>query len=66
MLATDGVDFEAEDLAGGKTVACAYKDFPDRLDAGRSIGVGLTTLRDAGIQARFRAASHPGPTVGLS
>ena len=29
ILATDGVDFEAEDLANGETVACAYKDFPD-------------------------------------
>lgn len=30
VLATDGVDFEAEDLASGETVACAYKNFPDR------------------------------------
>src|SRR6267378_3293135 len=29
ILATDGVDLEAEDLASGETVACAYKDFPD-------------------------------------
>jgi hypothetical protein len=29
ILATDGVDFEAEDLVSGETVACAYKDFPD-------------------------------------
>jgi hypothetical protein len=29
ILATDGVDFEAEDLASGETVACAYKEFPD-------------------------------------
>jgi len=29
VLATDGVDFEAEDFANGETVACAYKDFPD-------------------------------------
>src|SRR6202163_1947577 len=29
ILATDGVDFEAENLANGETVACAYKDFPD-------------------------------------
>lgn len=29
ILATDGVDFEAEDLTSGETVACAYKDFPD-------------------------------------
>ena len=29
IVATDGRDFEAEDLIGGETVACAYKDFPD-------------------------------------
>jgi hypothetical protein len=28
VLATDGVDFQAEELAGGETVACAYSDFP--------------------------------------
>ncbi len=29
VLATDGVDFEAEDLTNGETVVCAFKDFPD-------------------------------------
>ena len=29
ILATDGADFEAEDLSTGETVACAYQDFPD-------------------------------------
>jgi hypothetical protein len=29
ILATDGMDFEAEDLVNGETVACAYKEFPD-------------------------------------
>lgn len=29
ILATDGADFEAEDLTSGETVACAFKDFPD-------------------------------------
>jgi hypothetical protein len=28
-LATDGVDFEAENMTSGETVACAFKDFPD-------------------------------------
>lgn len=28
LLATDGVTFEAEDLVGGETIACAYADFP--------------------------------------
>jgi len=29
ILATDGEEFEAEDLTSGETVACAYADFPD-------------------------------------
>lgn len=29
ILATDGVDFEAEELESGETVVCAYQDFPD-------------------------------------
>jgi hypothetical protein len=29
VLATDGEEFQAEDLIGGDTVACSYKDFPD-------------------------------------
>ena len=29
VSATDGGTFEAEDLMNGKTVACAYTDFPD-------------------------------------
>ncbi|MDM7483355.1 MAG: lactate dehydrogenase [Halomonas sp.] len=29
ILATDGVDFEAEDLENGETVACTFEAFPD-------------------------------------
>ncbi|HCE21649.1 MAG TPA: lactate dehydrogenase, partial [Hyphomonas sp.] len=29
VLATDGIDLEAEDLATGETVACAYSNFSD-------------------------------------
>jgi hypothetical protein len=29
VLATDGVDLEAEDLASGETIASAFNDFPD-------------------------------------
>lgn len=29
ILATDGEDFQAEDLTSGETIACAYRDFPD-------------------------------------
>jgi hypothetical protein len=29
IVATDGTDFEAEDIENGETIACAFKDFPD-------------------------------------
>jgi len=29
ILATDGINLEAEDLTSGETVACAYQDFPN-------------------------------------
>jgi hypothetical protein len=29
IVATDGVDFEAEDIDTGETIACAFQDFPD-------------------------------------
>ena len=29
ILATDGIDLEAEDIATGETIACRYTDFPD-------------------------------------
>ena len=29
ILATDGQTLEAEELANGETIACAYSDFPD-------------------------------------
>ena len=29
ILATDGQNLEAEDLAGGETITCAFPDFPD-------------------------------------
>ena len=29
ILATDGVDFEAENIVSGETVACEYNNFPD-------------------------------------
>src|SRR5271167_4628588 len=43
-LATDGVDFEAEDLANGETVACAYKDFPDHFGFFLPLA-GISTVR---------------------
>ncbi len=44
ILATDGVDFEAEDLVAGETVACAYKDFPDHFGFFLPLA-GITTVR---------------------
>ena len=44
VLATDGVDFEAEDLANGETVACAYKDFPDHFGFFLALA-GISTVR---------------------
>jgi hypothetical protein len=35
ILATDGVDFEAEDLASGETVACAYPELVPRIPGKR-------------------------------
>jgi hypothetical protein len=44
ILATDGFDFEAEELASGETVACAYKDFPDKFGFFLPLA-GITTVR---------------------
>jgi hypothetical protein len=44
ILATDGVDFEAENLASGETVACAYKNFPDHFGFFLALA-GITTIR---------------------
>jgi len=44
VLATDGIDFEAEDLNTGETVACAYADFPDHFGFFLSLA-GITTVK---------------------
>ena len=44
ILATDGADFEAEDLASGETVACAYPDFPDHFGFFLPLA-GITTVK---------------------
>ncbi len=44
ILATDGIDFEAEELTSGETVACAYKDFPDHFGFFLTLA-GITTVR---------------------
>jgi len=44
ILATDGTDFEAEDLTSGETVACAFKDFPDHFGFFLPLA-GISTVR---------------------
>ena len=44
ILATDGVDFEAEELSSGETVACAFKDFPDHFGFFLPLA-GISTVR---------------------
>ncbi len=44
VLATDGVDLEAEDLTSGETVACAYPDFPNHFGFFLPLA-GITTVK---------------------
>ena len=44
VLATDGIDLEAEDLTSGMTVACAFKDFPDHFGFFLPLA-GISTVR---------------------
>jgi hypothetical protein len=44
ILATDGANFEAENLTNGETIACAYKDFPDHFGFFLPLA-GITTVR---------------------
>ncbi|MDB6179487.1 lactate dehydrogenase [Paracoccus sp. Z330] len=44
ILATDGREFEAEDLVGGDTVACAYQDFPDHFGTFLPLA-GISTVK---------------------
>jgi len=58
ILATDGVDFEAEDLTSGETVACAFKDFPDHFGFFLPLA-GITTIRQISENAfDIRATSR--------
>jgi hypothetical protein len=58
ILATDGVDFEAEELSSGETVACAYKDFPDHFGFFLPLA-GITTVRQIAENAfDIRATSR--------
>ena len=44
VLATDGETFEAEDLASGETVACAFSEFPDHFGFFLPLA-GITTVK---------------------
>nr|MBP9806558.1 lactate dehydrogenase [Accumulibacter sp.] len=45
ILATDGQTLEAEELASGETIACAYPDFPDHLGFFLPLA-GISTLKE--------------------
>jgi hypothetical protein len=58
ILATDGADFEAEDLGSGETVACGYKDFPDHFGFFLPLA-GITTVKQIAENAfDIRATSR--------
>jgi hypothetical protein len=44
ILATDGIDFEAEDLMTGETVACAFSEFPNHFGFFLPLA-GITTVK---------------------
>jgi hypothetical protein len=43
ILATDGMEFQAEDLSSGETIACDYPDFPDHFGFFLPLA-GITTV----------------------
>jgi hypothetical protein len=45
ILATDGVEFQAEDLISGETVACRYEDFSDHFGFFLPLA-GITTIKE--------------------
>src|SRR5579872_2631785 len=58
VLATDGDTFEAEDLASGETVACAYADFPDHFGVFLPLA-GISTVKQISENAfDIRATSR--------
>ena len=58
ILATDGIDFEAEDLTSGETVACAFRDFPDHFGFFLPLA-GISTVRQISENAfDIRATSR--------
>jgi hypothetical protein len=45
ILATDGLTLEAEDLAGGETISCAYTDFPNHFGFFLPLA-GISTIKE--------------------
>ena len=45
ILATDGLTLEAEELAGGETIACAYPDFPNHFGFFLPLA-GISTIKE--------------------
>lgn len=45
ILATDGLDFEAENIASGETVACEYAKFPDHFGFFLALA-GISTVKE--------------------
>ncbi len=58
ILSTDGSSFEAEDLAGGETVACNFQNFPDHFGFFLPLA-GISTVRQISENAfDIRATSR--------
>ena len=53
VLATDGTDFQAEDLNTGETVACDYPDFPDYFGFFLPLA-GITTVKQIRVSRAER------------
>ena len=58
ILATDGEEFQAENMISGETIACAYRDFPDHFGFFLPLA-GITTVRQISENAfDIRATSR--------
>jgi len=59
ILATDGIDLEAEDLTSGETIACRYTDFPDHFGFFLPLA-GISTVKQIRESAfDIRATGQP-------
>ena len=72
VLATDGIDLQAEDVKSGDTIACAYKDFPDHFGFFLPLA-GITTVEqiressfDIRATSRLNKLVNPGVKRGHS